>query len=264
MTAPARTRDAFLGGAFEAVQPAGGHRSGLEAILLSATVPASFAGEVVDLGAGAGVAGFAVVCRCKDARVTLVDRDPEALACAAESLALSANAAFADRVRIVAVDVTAPEAERAAAGLSREFADLAVMNPPFRDPHGGTASPDHARRAAHVSDDRMLDAWIRTATTTLRADGRLAVIYRADGLAELLAVTASRFGDRAILPIHPKEGAPALRVILAARKGSRAPDRVLPGFVLHGEGGAYLPPAQQILRAGAGLAEVHPAWRAAL
>jgi len=266
VTVASRTVDAFLGGAFEAVQPAGGgHRSGLEAILLAAAIPSAFTGDVVDLGAGAGVAGFAVACRCPAARVTLVDRDPEALACAAEGLARPANAAFAGRVSIVSADVAAPEADRAAAGLGRESADLVVMNPPFRNAGAGTASPELARRAAHVLDADAPDVWVRTATATLRSGGRLVAIYRADGFAELLAALAGRFGDRTVLPVHPREGEPALRVIVAARKGSRGPDRLLQGFMLHGEeGGAYLPPAEQILRAGAALADVHPAWRGTL
>ena len=60
------TVDAFLGGLVEAVQPASGHhRSGLEAVLLAASLDSRISGTVVDLGAGAGVAGF-----CAAARVT--------------------------------------------------------------------------------------------------------------------------------------------------------------------------------------------------
>ncbi len=54
---PAVTADAFLGGKVEALQPAAGHhRSGLEAVLLAASLDSRIAGTVVDLGAGAGVA----------------------------------------------------------------------------------------------------------------------------------------------------------------------------------------------------------------
>ena len=72
---------------------------------------------------------------------------------------------------------------------------------------------------------------------------------------------AGRFGGPDILPIHPRAGEPAHRVLLRAAKGSRAPARLLPPLVLHGAaGGAYLPPVERLLRDGAGLAEVHPAW----
>ncbi|HVZ13248.1 MAG TPA: methyltransferase [Bauldia sp.] len=256
-----RTVDAFLDGRLEAIQPARGHhRSGLEALLLSATIGGDFAGTVVDLGAGAGVAGMAVAARCPYARVKLVERDVEAIACARDALARPANAAFRGRVDIVAADVTASEAERAAAGLAREAADAVVMNPPFRDARAGSASPDVARHAAHVLEGGI-DPWVRAATSALRAGGRLAVIFRADGLSEVLAALGGRFGDATVLPIHPRADRVALRVLVAATKGSRGEMHLLPGLTLHGEaGGTYLPSAERILRHGASLADVHSTW----
>ncbi|MCR4269269.1 methyltransferase, partial [Nitratireductor sp. ZSWI3] len=53
--------DSFHRDAFRLVQPArGGHRSGIDAMLVAAALPDGFAGAVADLGAGAGAAGFAV------------------------------------------------------------------------------------------------------------------------------------------------------------------------------------------------------------
>src|SRR6185295_8383045 len=105
--APAGTTvDAFLGGKLQAVQMAEGHhRSGLEAVLLSAAIEADFKGSVVDLGAGVGAAGMAIAARCRAANVTLVERDPQAIECARAALALPANAHFAHRVTIAAVDI---------------------------------------------------------------------------------------------------------------------------------------------------------------
>jgi tRNA1(Val) A37 N6-methylase TrmN6 len=230
-------------------------------VLLSAALPATFAGTVVDLGAGAGVAGMAVASRAPQARVTLVDRDAAALDAARLSLSLPGNSAFASRVSVVAADVTASEAERVAAGLGRAFADAVVTNPPFRDPAAGTASPEDARRNAHVTGEGGIEPWVRTSASILKPGGTLVVIFRADGLTELLPTLAGRFGGVTILPIHPRAERPALRVLVAAEKGSRAPERLLPGFVLHAaSGNAYVESAERILRHGAGLADVHPSW----
>ena len=46
----------------------------------------------------------------------------------------------------------------------------------------------------------------------------------------------------------------AKRVILQARKGSRAPMDLLPGLALHDAEGRYTPEAEAILRDGASLA----------
>src|SRR5262245_14253844 len=91
---PPTTIDAFLGGRVEAVQVNDGrHRSGLEAVLLSAAVPADFTGIVIDLGAGVGVAGMAIAARCQGARVALVDRDVEAVAACRQALTRPVNLA---------------------------------------------------------------------------------------------------------------------------------------------------------------------------
>jgi tRNA1(Val) A37 N6-methylase TrmN6 len=143
---PAVTIDAFLGGKVEAVQPASGHhRSGLEAVLLAAALDSRITGTVVDLGAGVGVAGFCAAARCKRAKVVLVERDPDLIECARLALARPGNAAFADRVRIVAADISAPQAARDEAGAGRDLADHVLLNPPFFERGGGTRSPAKAR-----------------------------------------------------------------------------------------------------------------------
>ena len=260
--APVSTVDAFLGGKVEAIQPSRGHhRAGLEAVLLAAAVESGFAGTVADLGAGVGVAGMAIAARCPAARVILVERDPEAIACARAALARPANRASADRVATAAVDVAAPEAERVAAGLGRAMADAVVMNPPFHASEEGTQSPNPQRAAAHVLADGGLDPWLRAAASALKPDGHVVIIFRADRLDALFAALADRFGDVAVLPIHPRAGKSAHRVLVRATKGSRAATRLLPALTLHpATGSTYLPEMDAILRGGLGLAEIHPAW----
>jgi tRNA1(Val) A37 N6-methylase TrmN6 len=95
----------------------------------------------------------------------------------------------------------------------------------------------------------------------LRPGGRLVIIFRADGLPDVLAALAGRFGDVAVLPVHPRADRPALRVLIAASKGSRGEMRLLPGLTLHEpSGSAYLPQAERILRDGVSISDVHPAW----
>ena len=56
-----------------------------------------------------------------------------------------------------------------------------------------------------------------------------------------------------VLPIYPREGAPAIRVIVDGIKGSRAPLTIKPGLILHGDGNAFRPELDAILRHGAAL-----------
>ena len=245
-----------------ALQPsAGRHRSGLEAVLIAAAVEVGFSGLAVDFGAGVGVAGMVIAARCAKARVILAERDAEAIEYARASLALADNAAFANHVAIAEVDISAPEPQRVKAGLARSSADLVVTNPPFHEAGAVRASPGRARAAAHVLADDGLEPWVRTAASVLKPGGGLVVVFRADGLDKLLRAFGDRFGGVAVLPVYPRASVDAHRVIVVARKGSRAPLRVLPPLTLHpATGSSYLPEAERILRDGAGLAEINPAW----
>jgi tRNA1(Val) A37 N6-methylase TrmN6 len=268
VTAPAElladaTVDAFIGGRVEAVQAGRGHhRSGLEAVLLGASLPRDFSGAVVDLGAGTGVAGMVAAARCPSAWVLLVDSDAVALRCAASALTRPANEGFAARVAAIEADITAPEAAREAAGLQRESVDAVITNPPFHLT-ATTRPPEGARAAAHILGGEGLEPWLRAAASVLKPGGFLVVAFRADQLAMLLSLFTARFGSVDTLPIHPRAAEPAHRVLVRGVKGSRAASRLLPPLVLHGErGSAYLPSAQHILRDGAGLADIVPLWGA--
>src|SRR4051794_29119914 len=92
------TLDAFHRGAFHLVQPSnGGHRAGMDAMMLAAAVPSGFAGRLADFGAGAGAAGLAVATRCPGASVVLVETASEMLRFAEKTLAHPSNAALSDR-----------------------------------------------------------------------------------------------------------------------------------------------------------------------
>lgn len=250
--AAATTLDRFLDGRLTIEQPAKGrHRAGLDAVLLAAAVPPSAEGLLVDLGAGVGTAGLAAATRAPGLAVRLAERDDEALRLAALNIARNG---LADRVEAVAVDLLGPAKAREAA-LGREGAAHVICNPPFFGAREVRPSPT-ARAEAHVLAVGGLDDWLRVAAATLRPRGRLALIFKGDGLAEILAGLAGRFGAAAITPIHPRDDAPAHRLLVTAIKGSRGAPHVLPGLVLHPAGSnAYLPRAEAVLRGRAGLGD---------
>ena len=105
------------------------------------------------------------------------------------------------------------------------------MNPPFHD-KALPASPDPRRRGAHSLEAANLADWVAAAQRLLRPGGILTLIFRADGVPVLLDLLAGGFGAIALLPVHPKPGAAAIRVLLAAIKASRGPLAILPGLVL--------------------------------
>jgi len=76
------------------------------------------------------------------------------------------------------------------------------------------------------------------------------LIWRADGLVDLLAALARGFGAVAVQPVHPRADAPAIRVLVRAVKGSRAPLALLPALVLAGADGRPSAAAEAVLRHG--------------
>jgi len=244
--------DAFHRGGFVLVQPREGHRAGLDAMLLAASVPDGFDGRLADLGAGAGAAGLAVAARCPAARVVLVEREARMLAHARLTLAHDANAALAGRVDIVAADVTLTGRARREAGLADASFDAVVMNPPFNEA-SDRASPDALRRTAHVMEDGLFEGWLRTASAILKPRGTVALIARPHSLRNILAALDGRFGAARVLPVHPRAAAPAIRVIVRAVRGSRAALVLDAPLVLHGEENGFMPAAEAAINGRAAL-----------
>lgn len=242
------TEDAVLGGRLILRQPSHGHRVGHDAILLAAATAAQAGEHAVDLGAGVGGAGLALARRVEGLTVTLVEIDPMLAELAREN---GARNGLASRVRAFCLDVAAPSAAFADAGLAAGSAHRVLMNPPFNAAQN--PSPDRHRRAAHAASPGLLSRWVRTAARLLRPDGVLTLIWRADGLGEMLAVLAADFGAVALLPVHSKPNAPAIRVLARATKASRAAPSLLPGLLLADAAGKPTAEVEAILRAGAAL-----------
>jgi tRNA1(Val) A37 N6-methylase TrmN6 len=80
-----------------------------------------------------------------------------------------------------------------------------------------------------------------------RPRGGLTLIHRADRLDDILALLYQKAGEIAVLPLWPRAGEPAKRVIVRARKGVRGGTTLLPGLALHGPAddpdGRYTPQA---------------------
>jgi tRNA1(Val) A37 N6-methylase TrmN6 len=224
------TEDAFLGGQLRLRQPRSGHRAGHDAILLAAATSARPGDRVVDFGAGVGAAGLAVARRVAGIKLVLVEIDPGLAGLARENAA--ANAIAAD---VVVLDVTAQPSAFGAVGLGPDTVDVVLMNPPFNDPARHRASPDKARETAHVAKDATLETWVGAARKTLRSGGALTMIWRADGLGEVLAALDRGFGSLAILPVHGSVKMPAIRLLVRAVKGGRAPTQIHAALVLNDE-----------------------------
>lgn len=234
------TEGTLLGGRVRHAQPVAGHRTGLEPVLLAAAVPARPGERVLEGGTGSGAALLCLAARVPGLRGVGVERDPAmaALACA------NAAANGFDGLDVVAGDVTALR-------LDGVF-DHALANPPW---HGtGTASPESLKETAKRGAPGLIAAWARALAAPLRHRGTLSLIVAAPALpAALAALAAAGCGSPAVLPLWPRAGRPAGLVLVQGIKGGRGPCRVLPGLVLHADGGGFTTAAEAVLRGGEAL-----------
>jgi tRNA1(Val) A37 N6-methylase TrmN6 len=244
------TRDAFLGGRLIVSQPGQGFRAGLDSVLLGASV-APGAASLLDLGAGAGTAALVALAHAEALTATLVEAEAEMAALAA--LNLDANG-LGGRGRVLTLDVTARGALRAAAGLPADHYASVIGNPPFFDPAAGSASMWRARAAARHMEAAALDLWVRAAATSAAPGGEVIFVHTAVALPALLQSFEARFGALTVLPLSPREGAPASRILIRGIKGSRAPLTLCATRALHEPAGrAFRPEFDAIFRGAARL-----------
>lgn len=228
----------FLGGKVVVSQPENGFRAGLDAVMLAAAVPD--AANALELGSGAGTASLCLAARLPSIAVTGIEIDRALVKLAEENA--RANG-MEKRVSFQTANIFALPLD-----LKREY-EAVLMNPPF---HGeGQSSPDPSRARA-LMDDGSLAAWLEAGLKRCVSGGSFTAILRADRLNEALGAMPET-GITAFA-LWPKAGEPARRVLLQARKGSRAPFRLLPGMILHDQGGVYTREAEAILRGEGALA----------
>lgn len=245
------TDDKFLCGRLRLLQPAKGYRAATDPVLLAAACPAEAGESVLDLGCGAGVAALCVGRRVPGLVLAGLELQP----------------AYADLARRnatrngLSLEVHEGDLARMPKALRRDF-DHVIANPPYYHA-GGSASPVAARARAMQVETPLAD-WVAAATRRLRPGGWLTLICGADGLPEVLAALLPKLGSAAVLPLAAREGRPALRVIVQARKGGRAPFRLLAPLVIHqglahdGDRESYTAAANAVLRDGA---DLHASFR---
>jgi tRNA1(Val) A37 N6-methylase TrmN6 len=247
MTTDSETsEDAILGGRLRVRQPLRGHRVGHDAILLAAATCARATERAIELGAGVGAAAFAIAARTPEIKVTLVEIDAALCALARHNARLNR---LEDRVTVLEADAESVESLKLA-GLPPESFDRVLMNPPFHDARRHNVSPDPGRRLAHSGEAGLLKRWVASAAWLLKTNGVLVLIWRADALDEVIEVLRPVFGAIAVLPVHPREDAAPIRVLVRAAKGGDITRRSYPPLVLNDEEGRATPVAEAIMRDG--------------
>lgn len=228
------------------IPESGGLRPGLDAVMMAAACPAQAGDRVLEMGCGVGASILCLYYRVPGMSWIGMDIQSDLIDLACENA--KQNNVPDGIGHFVTGDIHAPGPD-----IPNDGFDCVLCNPPYY-PHGTHMPPqDPGRAKAFMQDaDDGLDPWIRAAHRALRGRGSLTVIYPADRLDELIVAMTPRFGALSIIPLWPRVGVPATRVVVTGlkdRKGGGV--KVSPGIILHDETGWTL--AAQAILSGAGL-----------
>ena len=212
--------DAFLGGRLRLWQPRVGYRAAVDPVLLAAAVAAKPGQSVLELGCGAGAAILCLATRMPGLTLAGIELQPPYADLARRNAARNG----------VALAVETGDLAQMPAVLRRGF-DHVIANPPFY-PADGSPSPDVGRDLA-LRSGLPLATWLDASARRLSPGGYLTLILASAALPEALRAIDTRLGSVAVLPVAPRQGQQAHRIILRARKGGRAVFRLLAPFVLH-------------------------------
>ncbi|PPB80525.1 tRNA1(Val) A37 N6-methylase TrmN6 [Albidovulum inexpectatum] len=228
------TCDHFLNGRLQILQPRQGYRAAMDPVFLAAAVPARPGQTVLELGCGVGVASLCLGARVPDLGLVGLELQPDYA-----SLARRNAEAAGMTLEVVEGDLSSPPPELRA----RSF-DHVMANPPYYPPGGGTPASDRGRERS-LREETPLAQWVQTAIRRLRSGGWMTFIQSADRLPDLMAGLDRRMGDIRVLPLAPRIGREARRVIVQARKGGRGPFRLLAPFIVH-DGPVHLRDAEDL------------------
>jgi len=244
-TAPAEaiwSEDRLLDGRVRLKQPRHGYRAAIDPVLLAAATLALPGERVLDVGAGVGAASLCLAFRVPAIDVTGLELQPDLAELAAVNIR---DNNLEERVSILTGDLLSPPN-----GLPPSSFDRVMSNPPFQKAGTHTPPPGTSRALAHGEGSADLAAWIAFCTRMLKPRGTLTLIHRADRLDDLIALLHGRFGAVTLIPLWPRAGRHAKRVLVTARRGARSPATLSAGLVLHEAGGSFTAAAEAILRHG--------------
>ena len=231
------THDTLLGGRIRYTQPAHGYRTGIEPVLLAASIPARPGERVLEAGTGAGAGLLCLAARVPGVIGVGLERDPD-----------QANLAAINFAENAFPGLTALQADLLTWRAAEAF-DHAFANPPWHSPQAST-SPIASRAAAKTSDVDGLTHWIQALARLTKPRGSLSLILPGASLAAgISALTAATRAEIHLLPFWPRRNMPAKLIILQAVRGGKGPCIVGPGLVLHEDDGAYTVEADAMLRA---------------
>ena len=218
--------DNFMEGRLRLIQSRKGYRSSIDAILLSEFVSIKKDDIIADLGTGCGII-LLLIYSTRPVKYAVGLEIQQVLADqTARNIKLNS---FSDKMDVILGDIRHPP-------LTPSSVDVVVCNPPYRKKSSGRINPNNERAIARHEILASLKDIIETAGMLLRKGGRLAMIYPAERLADLISrMKQFDLEPKRVRVIYPGIEAEAKLVMIEATLGGRPGLKILPPLLDQGE-----------------------------
>ena len=234
------TLDTLFEGRLNVFQGRRGYRFSLDALLLAYFMTCRRGEKIVDLGTGNGVIALILAYLHSSLSITGVEIQPSMVDRAGRNVRMNG---FQERVTISQADVRNIQET-----LSPECFAAVVCNPPYRRATSGRISPNVERKIARHEISAGLADFLRAAAYLLPVKGRIAMVYPALRIVDLLqSMRSVNLEPKRLRMVHSFADTEASLVLVEGVKDGRSGNEVLAPLVVYREGKQYTTEVEAIL-----------------
>lgn len=216
-----------------------GFRYGMDAVLLSDFLHVPAQGHVVDFGTGTGILPLLLHGRGKGAVFDAFEVQAEMAEMAQRTMALNG---LAERIHVHHLPV-----EQAEQAVPRGTVDAVICNPPYGAPGATLKNPSDALRLARHQGEEGLAAWFRVAYRLLKGKGRMALVYPAPRMLEVMdALQAAHLAPKRFRLVYPRMDKAANLVLIEAVKDAKPMLHPQPPLIVYQMDGSETPELRRI------------------
>jgi tRNA1Val (adenine37-N6)-methyltransferase len=234
------TLDVLFEGKLELFQGRSGYRFSLDALLLAHFMTCRQGEKIADLGTGNGVIALILAYLHPSLSITGVEIQLGMIDRACRNVQMNG---LKERVTISQADV-----RNIQENFSPESFAAVVCNPPYRRTTSGRVSPNVERKIARHEIAAGLADFLRAAAYLLPIKGRIAMVYPALRLVDLIqSMRSANLEPKRLRMVHSFADTKASLVLVEGVKGGRSGSEALSPLIVYKKGKQYTTEVEAML-----------------